>query len=56
MKPMKFGMGQSIKRVEDVRFITGRGNYTSDYAPDGALHAVFLRSPHAHATILVRRS
>jgi carbon-monoxide dehydrogenase large subunit len=50
MKPMKFGMGQSIKRVEDVRFITGRGNYTSDYAPAGALHAVFLRSPHAHAT------
>ena len=50
MKPMKFGVGQSIKRVEDVRFITGRGNYTSDYAPAGALHAVFLRSPHAHAT------
>ncbi len=50
MKPMKFGMGQSIKRVEDVRFITGRGNYTSDYAPAGALQAVFLRSPHAHAT------
>jgi aerobic carbon-monoxide dehydrogenase large subunit len=50
MKPMKFGVGQSIKRVEDVRFITGRGNYTSDYAPEGALHAVFLRSPHAYAT------
>jgi aerobic carbon-monoxide dehydrogenase large subunit len=49
MKPMKFGVGQSIRRVEDVRFITGRGNYTSDYAPEGALHAVFLRSPHAHA-------
>ncbi len=49
MKPMKFGMGQSIKRVEDVRFITGRGNYTSDYTPAGALQAVFLRSPHAHA-------
>jgi carbon-monoxide dehydrogenase large subunit len=49
MKPMKFGVGQSIKRVEDVRFITGRGNYTSDYAPEGALQAVFLRSPHAHA-------
>ena len=30
--------------------ITGRGNYTSDYSPAGALHAVFLRSPHAHAT------
>jgi carbon-monoxide dehydrogenase large subunit len=50
MKPMKFGVGQSIRRVEDVRFITGRGNYTSDYASAGALHAVFLRSPHAHAS------
>jgi carbon-monoxide dehydrogenase large subunit len=49
MKPTKFGVGQAIKRVEDVRFVTGRGNYTSDYAPEGALHAVFLRSPHAHA-------
>jgi carbon-monoxide dehydrogenase large subunit len=50
MKPMKFGVGQSIKRVEDVRFITGRGKYTSDFASQGALHAVFLRSPHAHAS------
>jgi carbon-monoxide dehydrogenase large subunit len=50
MKPKKFGVGQAVKRVEDVRFITGRGNYTSDYAPQGSLHAVFLRSPHAHAT------
>jgi carbon-monoxide dehydrogenase large subunit len=50
MKPMKFGVGQAVKRVEDVRFITGRGKYTSDYVPEGSLHAVFLRSPHAHAT------
>jgi aerobic carbon-monoxide dehydrogenase large subunit len=50
MKLMKFGVGQAVKRVEDVRLVTGRGNYTSDYAPEGALHAVFLRSPHAHAT------
>src|SRR5579863_4402564 len=49
MKLMKFGVGQAVKRVEDVRLVTGRGNYTSDYAPEGALHAVFLRSPHAHA-------
>src|SRR5580704_13946078 len=49
MKPMKFGVGQAVKRVEDIRFITGRGKYTSDYALDGALRAVFLRSPHAHA-------
>jgi len=50
MKPKKFGVGQGVKRVEDVRFITGRGNYTSGYPLEGALHGVFLRSPHAHAT------
>src|ERR1019366_3714599 len=49
MKPTKFGVGQAVRRVEDVRLVTGRGSYTSDYAPEGALHAVFLRSPHAHA-------
>ena len=49
MKPMKFGVGQAVKRVEDPRLITGRGNYTSDYWPEGTLHAAFLRSPHAHA-------
>jgi aerobic carbon-monoxide dehydrogenase large subunit len=49
MKPMKFGVGQAVKRVEDVRFITGRGAYTADHWPEGALQAAFLRSPHAHA-------
>ncbi len=49
MKPMKFGIGQPVRRVEDVRFVTGRGRYTADVEAAGALHAVFLRSPHAHA-------
>jgi aerobic carbon-monoxide dehydrogenase large subunit len=49
MKPMKFGVGQAVKRVEDPRLVTGRGVYTSDYWPDGTLYAAFLRSPHAHA-------
>jgi len=49
MGPMKFGVGQPVRRVEDVRFVTGRGAYTTDYVPEGALHAVFWRSPHAHA-------
>ena len=53
MKPMKFGVGQPVKRVEDVRLVSGQGAFTSDYAPDGALHAVFLRSPHAHAKFAV---
>jgi len=49
MKMMKFGVGQPVKRVEDVRLISGQGAYTSDYAPANALHAAFVRSPHAHA-------
>jgi carbon-monoxide dehydrogenase large subunit len=49
MKLMKFGVGQAVKRVEDVRFITGRGAYGADHLPAGALYAAFLRSPHAHA-------
>jgi aerobic carbon-monoxide dehydrogenase large subunit len=53
MKPMKFGIGQAVKRVEDSRLITGHGQYTADYAPAGALQAVFLRSPHAHAHFTV---
>ena len=47
----KFGVSQSVRRVEDHRFLTGEGRYVDDIAPDGALHAVFFRSPVAHATI-----
>jgi len=50
---MKFGVGQPIKRVEDVRLVSGQGAYASDHFPDGALHAAFLRSPHAHAKFAV---
>ncbi len=53
MKPMKFGIGQPIKRVEDMRFVTGEGKYTADIDPTGTLHAVFLRSPYAHARFTV---
>jgi len=43
--------GSSIKRREDPRFITGKGNYVADIKrPDMAM-GVFLRSPHAHALI-----
>ncbi len=49
MQATKFGMGQGVKRVEDVRLVSGHGAYTSDVACDGELHAAFLRSPHAHA-------
>ena len=54
MKPMKFGVGQSVRRVEDQRFVTGAGRYTADFAPAGVLHAVVLRSPHAHARFAIR--
>ena len=53
MQPMKFGVGQAIKRVEDVRLVTGQGAYATDYSPEGALSAFFLRSPHAHANFVV---
>jgi carbon-monoxide dehydrogenase large subunit len=49
---MKFGMGQAVKRTEDIRFVTGHGQYTDDLHFDGEVHAAFLRSPHAHARIL----
>jgi len=47
----EFGKSQSVKRVEDVRFLTGHGRYVDDIAPADALHAVFVRSPVAHADI-----
>jgi len=46
------GIGQSVKRVEDARFIRGKGNYVDDLQLPGMLHLVMLRSPHAHARIL----
>ncbi|HEY1781119.1 MAG TPA: xanthine dehydrogenase family protein molybdopterin-binding subunit [Roseiarcus sp.] len=49
MRPTKFGVGQSIKRVEDVRLVSGRGNYASDAVDNAELKAVFLRSPYGHA-------
>jgi aerobic carbon-monoxide dehydrogenase large subunit len=50
MAPAKL-FGSSIKRREDPRLITGRGLYTDDVKLAGQLHAVFVRSPHAHARV-----
>lgn len=47
----KFGKSQPVKRVEDVRFLTGQGRYVEDCAPEGALRAWVLRSPVAHGLI-----
>jgi carbon-monoxide dehydrogenase large subunit len=45
------GIGASVRRREDQRFITGKGHYTDDVNRPGQYHAYFLRSPHAHAKI-----
>lgn len=47
----KFGKSQSIKRTEDVRFLTGEGRYVDDIAPESALHGFFFRSPIGHGVI-----
>jgi carbon-monoxide dehydrogenase large subunit len=46
------GIGQRVKRREDIRFITGAGRYTDDINLPGQLYAVFLRSPYARAKIV----
>src|ERR1700740_1298394 len=45
------GIGESIKRKEDARFLHGQGNYIDDMTLPGMLHMAILRSPHAHARI-----
>src|SRR5712671_575688 len=47
----QFGIGQSVRRVEDRRFITGHGNYVDDINRPHQAYAFMLRSPHAHARI-----
>ncbi len=43
--------GRSLRRLEDRRFLTGRGRYVDDINVPGQLHGVVLRSPHGHALI-----
>ena len=45
------GIGHSVKRIEDARFVQGRGNYVEDVVLPNMLHMAILRSPYAHATI-----
>ena len=47
--PPKFGMGAPVRRKEDKALVTGAGRFTDDYAPEGTLRAVVLRSTMAHA-------
>ena len=47
----KFGIGQPVPRVEDPRFITGRGRYVDDIELPHQCYGVVVMSPHAHARI-----
>ncbi len=49
MTPSKFGFSQGLTRKEDDALIRGNGRYVADFLPEKTLHAVVLRSPHAHA-------
>ncbi|MGB7458045.1 MAG: molybdopterin cofactor-binding domain-containing protein, partial [Pseudolabrys sp.] len=46
---MKFGFGQPLRRKEDDPLLRGAGRYIADVGPEKPLHAVVVRSPHAHA-------
>ena len=50
-KNVKHGIGQPVRRKEDIRLITGRGRYLDDIQLPGTVYAYFVRSPHAHARI-----
>src|SRR5690242_2869645 len=49
----KFGFGQALTRKEDNALVRGAGHYVADYMPQGTLHAVVVRSPHAHARFTI---
>src|SRR5215469_253036 len=50
-QPTGTGIGQPVRRREDLRLVTGRGRYSDDLNLPGQAYAIFVRSPHAHALI-----
>src|SRR6202521_3603448 len=50
-KPNYQGIGAPLRRLEDRRFLLGRGRFVADIELPGALHCALVRSPHAHARI-----
>ncbi len=50
-RPTGGGIGEEVLRKEDSAFVQGQGRYVDDLQLPGMLHAVFVRSPHAHARI-----
>ena len=49
---LRFGAGQPVKRLEDQRLLTGKGQFIDDKPAEGTLWLHVLRSPHAHAEIV----
>jgi len=45
------GIGQPVRRREDLRLLTGRGRYSDDFNLPGQAYAVMVRAPHAHAWV-----
>ena len=54
-RPSASGSARDIKRREDPALLTGAATYVNDFTLPGMLHAAVLRSPHAHARIVVGR-
>ena len=50
---MKFGFGQPLTRKEDDLLLRGEGHYIADIWPERPLHAIVVRSPHAHANFRI---
>src|SRR5579871_3514950 len=50
-QPANSFVGSAIERIEDLRFLRGKGQYVDDVNPAGLLHAVIVRSPIAHGRI-----
>ena len=50
-RPSNRLIGAPVPRIEDLRFLRGRGEYVADIALDGMLHAAILRSSVAHGRI-----
>lgn len=46
---MQKRIGEPVRRVEDLRLLTGRGQFSDDMNLPGQAYAAFVRSPHAHA-------
>src|SRR4051812_14973852 len=49
--PINTYIGSPVERIEDLRFLRGKGTYIGDFAREGQVHTAFLRSPAAHGRI-----